>query len=533
MKKYIAYLMSAATLIGILNSCEDDRDQYENADGKFVRFHMILDKNNQPIAYGVKEDALIEATTYEHSSTYTVKIPVALTAHLQGETKVDFTYSASNAEAQTLLDDGTLSINPTQQLTFNSTKLVDTIYVKLNKRISISDAQSAINFKLTKVSDPSITLGYPGRSEEESRSQFSLKLTSTAPTIIFFNTDKIQMSGEQGEKHTFFINFSQPFLPSEVEGLKFLIENSTGYSYQIEQSPYQEGDTSIKYTFTSQETFSAEQIQKGFRFMTVNLTNAGSEFQIEGLDRISFEKTRDFPVNPQYWDKTQAKAFDLNVVQLWLNSGIYNGVLDRYTLYYNYWNDKDGNPATNDGRWTKTFFLSMPTVLSSNDVNADANGNSKFQIDFVGNKARPELGTNIFAMTNMYTNLASDSKGKRAESMLNFYPAIDTENSTAEKTYYKQYEGTIEVFTTALVVKNKDNDKEYIIEAEGSGNYYPKYDVSGNLIGLVGEVTLKLDETSIGGKVETYKYVLYNYDPKTNYPPDEAPEYRIFKKALP
>ena len=117
----IIFILLCFALIG----CdEDDNRNYSNENGRFVRFFLQTDRDNNPLEFPQIDLGIRPNAVYEKENFATLKIPVALTSTPLTETvNVDF-----GTESQGL---NNIEITPVNQLSFSATQLVDTVIIKI------------------------------------------------------------------------------------------------------------------------------------------------------------------------------------------------------------------------------------------------------------------------------------------------------------------------------------------------------------------------------------------------------------------
>jgi hypothetical protein len=168
-------------------SCSKDDYKLGPEIDPFLRFNFLVKSDNTPLEYPAVNGSLVPQSTYDNKAIRTLKVPVALTTRaLKGTVTANFSAETNGAS-------DSFSVNPVNQLTFQGSKLTDTIYVSFDKRWA---ASQNIKLKLETVSDPDIHIGnlnsaYPNDT-------FNINL-GTIATNYTFPVTKYNVKGEIGE----------------------------------------------------------------------------------------------------------------------------------------------------------------------------------------------------------------------------------------------------------------------------------------------------------------------------------------------
>ncbi len=455
----------------LLFSCSEEESVTLSNNESFVRFHMLVDSNGDPISYGEYETTP-EVSELTVSKFQTIKVPVALTSTSVQEFVLDYTITGNYED---------YTISP-EQLNFTSSNPTDTLYLNFTKRWLPSESQDSIIITLNESNNSNVSIGYP--RETDPMNQFKVVLSELTPIQFGFpeETNRILINGDLNETITFDINFDQGILISDIENYSLFTEevNDDRFIYTITQQPFNDLDTKITYQLKLTDDLS-QYSEEEFE-LTLNLNDIPN-FKTQGNTTLSIKKEklydRDENLFPaQYWFDTSD--------QFYRNYGFF------------WWYD------TRDERceWKKWNAFSVPIEVDQNHLNAieqDGIYYHAFQIGFLS----PIDGrtTNPFGLKSWFKNEATDadnSPGFNIVPALEFFPTDDTS-------------GTIQVVNQNITISNK-NEKSFIITLTGEGEYKKMEDENWE---MTFELTLTNDELFEGGSQTAY-YYLYNFNNRTN-----------------
>ncbi|MEL6560240.1 MAG: hypothetical protein AAFQ94_18775 [Bacteroidota bacterium] len=467
---------SICLLALVLVSCFQDDDTAGINDVSFVRFFLTTDANGDAIEYPVVITGAQAVTNFTKDNVLELKIPVALSyPMLDDEVTVTFA-----VEGQGDLD---VTINPENTITFNQSRVVDTIFVTINERWDLEKAPQ-LTFELLSVSDPIVSLGMPDNNASNS----SLIVGFGDPALQYgFATNRIEIDGTIGEKITFDVVLPQGYFPEEIHDDE-IFNLTSGFEFAIDR--LSQTPTKITYQVTI-----SEDLQNDFLPFVSTLQLVESEdYQIAGITFLQIVKpvktVRDVSTNPAAHFYNLDDEFHRTYGENWL----YNSTRDQC-------------------EWSTFFAFSFPVVVDSEDENAvlyDDLGNDDpsddiyhhaFKIGF-DTPVNPDLTTNSFNLKRWFNNESSRSENSPG---FNINPAIEffPENGTSTTN------GTVLVEQQIIAIGSTDGNS-YAIEISGEGTYRETEP------GLF-EISLTFNaknEELFGGTVSS-EYLMYN---QINYP---------------
>ncbi|KDN54193.1 hypothetical protein [Flavobacterium seoulense] len=466
-------------VIAIIVSCsKDDYKLDTKSVDPFVRFNFLTTSAGVPLEYPAVSTTRIPVTTYENKSIKTLKIPVALSSPtLKEDVRVNFSTVTSG-------DTNVFSIEPTNELLFGGNKLTDTIFVSFDKRWTKKDS---ITLKLEGVSDSNIHIGNLNTSA--ANDNFTINL-GDLKTTYSFPVNQLTLKGEVGEKIDFKVNFSNGFIPSEIENLP-IFNFSNGFDYSLTHDDYGDNRNSITYHLTLLENLKNDD----FRYETkiglidnVNYTKAGNSIlRIVKPTKIP----RDIQTNPASNFSNLATPFYLTYLEQWFDKSGTCAWQPSTTLTFPVIVDKDAENAIQ--------YSGQNTADTSDDVYIDA-----FKIGF--NTATGDNTVNSFALKRWITGANSKadiSPGFNITSALEFFP----ENGNSKTS------GKVLVIPQDITI-GISKEKNHIIAIEGEGTYK---ETSPGLFEIAFELKLT-NEALFKGTVST-QYRMYNYKAYTKPTP--------------
>lgn len=471
--KVTKYLFFIATALLFLTCGDDDQLTYNNADGKFVRFHLQVNSNNEVIeAPGINNSAIAVAS-YTKDNFSELKIPVALTASLQENVTVTFATELTNLQ--------NVDISPANTIEFTPNKLVDTIRVKFNERWDLTQ-NPQIKFSLTEVSDSSINLGMPNSVLPNNEltinfTQVDVTYNFNPPTIV----DNIV--GNIGEQVTIDVNFPQGYFESELNTVELFQEESSNFNYTLTRLPFTDPNK-VSYTFTVDENIAVDVLEFSTVFKMNNLTG----YDLVGTDEFTIKKPividRDNSVN------TANDFYDLSN--------------PFHRTYGENWLDANANGTC---AWSRWFAFSYPVVVDASHPNAvlfDDMGTPDPSDDVYHHAFRigfdsPNAGrtTNSFNLKRWFTNESTDadvSPGFNVNPALEFFPANG--NSITN--------GFVQVIEQDITITGRSGNS-YVIRIFGSGTYQK---INNDLYEI--DLTLNARNTVLFSGTVSSKYKIYN-----------------------
>lgn len=463
---------SIICMILILSCSSDDSGKILDAsEGQFIRFFLLVDSNNNAIEYPEISGGLTAVSNYEKRDVKTLKIPVALTA-------TNISQNTTATFETNITGDIDLDILPQQTLNFNSNKLVDTIYIKINSRWDFTKTQE-LKLKLTAVSDSKVNLGIPNNSEPNNE----LSITFSEPSLQYtFETNRIEINGALAEEIEFKVSFPLGYFEEDIntdEIFSFL----NGFDYSLSQ--VSQSDTSITYKIILNEDIQNDDV---IYQTSISLEENNGYLPI-GNKILQIVKPIKTPR-----DKTVNTA-----------SHFYNLADQFYRTYGEVWND-----FNNDGicQWTNYFAFTYPIVVDANNPNAvlyDDKGTTDpsddiyhdaFKIGFKTPNAITTT-TNSFNLKRWFSNESSsglNSPGFDVNPAIEFFP--ENGNSATN--------GTVIIIPQYLTIAGT-NGNSYSFAISGEGTYE---EISMGVFELKFQLSLTNEEV-LGGKI-TAEYRLYN-----------------------
>ncbi|MCF8275036.1 MAG: hypothetical protein K9I95_14520 [Flavobacteriaceae bacterium] len=456
----------------VLSCSKDDSNKlFDDSDGAYIRFFLLVNSNNQVLEYPEISGGLVAVSLYEKNNVRTLKIPVAISS-----TKItDATTATFNSS---IVGDIDLTITPQSTLTFSPNKLVDTIYVSINNRWDFSKLQQ-LKLSLTSVSNEKISIGIPNVLEPNNE----LTINFSEPSFQYtLEKNRIEINGDSGEEVFFKVNFPLGYFENEInENDIFTFLN--GFDYTL--SKEKQDDTSITYKIKLNENIQNDDV---FYQTVINLID-NNGYLATGNKTLQVVK----PI------KTQ-RDISVNTA-----SHFYNLADQFYRTYGETWNDfnKDGIC-----QWTSYNAFTYPIVVSADNPNAilyDDKGTTDPSDDIyhdafkIGFKTPNTITTttNSFNLKRWFSNESTsgiNSPGFDVNPALEFFP--ENGNSTTK--------GTVLVIPQYITIAGT-NGNSYSIAISGDGTYE---EYSPGLFEL--KFQLKVTNDILFGGTITAEYLLYN-----------------------
>lgn len=455
-------------------SCSKDDYKLGPEIDPFLRFNFLVKSDNTPLEYPAVNGSLVPQSTYDNKAIRTLKVPVALTTRaLKGTVTANFSAETNGAS-------DSFSVNPVNQLTFQGSKLTDTIYVSFDKRWA---ASQNIKLKLETVSDPDIHIGnlnsaYPNDT-------FNINL-GTIATNYTFPVTKYNVKGEIGETIDFKVYYPNGFFPEEIENAS-IFKFQNGFEYSLTNDDYGDNRTSVNYHLTLLEDLQNDDAQYESKLTLINIPNYTATGNISLTITKPIKIPRDVQAYPASKFTDPTNAFYLTYGEHWFNN---NGACS----------------------WQTFNALTFPVIVTKDDPNAilysdrgttnpnDDIYHDAFKIGF--NVASGTNTVNSFGLKRWFSNesnSAAISPGFNITSALEFFPANGNSKT----------EGTVLVIPQDITIGSAATasvpSKSHIIAISGEGTYK---EVSNGLYEISFELKLTNDEL-FGGTVST-QYRMFN-----------------------
>ncbi|MDP5201740.1 hypothetical protein [Flavobacterium sp. DG2-3] len=450
-------------------SCSKDDYKLGSDIDPFLRFNFLVKSDNTPLEYPTVNGNLVPQSTYENKSVKTLKVPVALTAReLKGTVTANFS-------AETNGESDSFRVNPVNQLSFQGSRLTDTIFVSFDKRWTESQN---ITLKLETVSDPDIHIGnlnstYPNNT-------FTIDL-GTIATNYTFPVTQYNIKGEIGEKIDFQVNYPNGFFPEEIENAS-IFKFQNGFEYSLTHDDYGDNRTSVTYHLTLLEDLQNDDVRYESKLTLVNIPNYTATGNINLTIVKPIKSPRDVQAYPASKFTDPTNAFYLTYGEHWFSNASGCAWQTFNALTFPIIVSKDNENAI--------LYSDKGTANPNDDVYHDA-----FKIGF--NVASGTNTVNSFGLKRWFSNesnSAAISPGFNITSALEFFPANGNSKT----------EGTVLVIPQDLTI-GKDKDNTYQIAISGEGTYK---EISNGLFEISFELKLTNDKL-FGGTVST-QYRMYN-----------------------
>jgi hypothetical protein len=450
-------------------SCSKDDYKLGSDIDPFLRFNFLVKSDNTPLEYPTVSGNLVPQSTYENKSVKTLKVPVALTAReLKGTVTANFTAETNGAS-------DSFSVNPVNQLSFQGSKLTDTIFVSFDKRWTQSQN---ITLKLETVSDPDIHIG--SLNTEYPNNTFKIDL-GTIATNYTFPVTQYNIKGEVGEKIDFKVNYPNGFFPEEIENAS-IFKFQNGFEYSLTHDDYGDNRTSVTYHLTLLEDLQNDDVRYESKLTLVNIPNYIATGNINLTIVKPIKTPRDVEAYPASKFTDPTNAFFLTYGEHWFNN--------------------NGNCA-----WMTFNALTFPVIVTKDDPNAilysdkgttnpnDDVYHDAFKIGF--NVSSGTNTVNSFGLKRWFSNesnAAAISPGFNITSALEFFPANGNSKT----------EGTVLVIPQDITIGSSATNT-HSIAISGEGTYK---EISNGLYEISFELKLTNDKL-FGGTVST-QYRIYN-----------------------
>jgi len=450
-------------------SCSKDDYKLGSDIDPFLRFNFLVKSDNTPLEYPTVSGNLVPQSTYENKSVKTLKVPVALTAReLKGTVTANFSAETNGAS-------DSFSVNPVNQLSFQGSKLTDTIFVSFDKRWTQSQN---ITLKLETVSDPDIHIG--SLNTEYPNNTFKIDL-GTIATNYTFPVTQYNIKGEVGEKIDFKVNYPNGFFPEEIENAS-IFKFQNGFEYSLTHDDYGDNRTSVTYHLTLLEDLQNDDVRYESKLTLVNIPNYTATGNINLTIVKPIKTPRDVEAYPASKFTDPTNAFFLTYGEHWFNN--------------------NGNCA-----WMTFNALTFPVIVTKDDPNAilysdkgttnpnDDVYHDAFKIGF--NVSSGTNTVNSFGLKRWFSNesnAAAISPGFNITSALEFFPANGNSKT----------EGTVLVIPQDITIGSSATNT-HSIAISGEGTYK---EISNGLYEISFELKLTNDKL-FGGTVST-QYRMYN-----------------------
>ncbi|WP_124979792.1 hypothetical protein [Nonlabens xiamenensis] len=480
--KAIKYLICVLLMLFI--SCDRDDDRaYTNEDGRFVRFYLQTDRNNQPLEAPQIDLGAIALNVFEKDDIKQLKIPVALTsAPLSEPVQINFNTIADNLNG--------FEINPASQLSFEGSQLVDTIFVSLNERYDPS-LNPQLKFELISSSDPNINLGTP--NEQLPLDELTINFVDYQLTYELATPSRVDLAGTNGEEVQINIAFPNGFIDSEVDPFSLLSETQSNFIYQLTPLPNDANDE-ISFKFQVGQDFTDNDLL----YKTGLILNEIPGYSRTGNPVINL--LRD-PITPRERSVNTAANF-------------YDVSNPFYRTFGVNWMD-----FNEDGlcEWRDFNAFTVPVIVSADDPNAilgddmgtaDPSDDIYYHAFRLGFESPVSNTTNPFNLRRWFTNESSNpdiSSGLNIVPALEFYPENGNSNTMGTVQVLDQ---TIQIGTTAT-----NGGIIEFITISGSGTYQ---EISPGVF----EIILEFNATNsrLFGGTRTAFYHIYNTNTFTDPP---------------
>lgn len=480
-------LILLVLLVAILSCDEDDNRSFVDENGRFVRFFLQLDRDNNPLEFPAIDPGIIPTAVFEKDDFTTLKIPVALTS-----TPLDQVITVNfETEINGLSN---LEITPANQLTFSGTQLIDTVFVKINERWDPADSPS-LRLQLTNSSNPDIQIGVPYESRPLDELIINFNEVGT-PTYGIEPPTRVDVQGVNGETYQLNVNFPEGYIESEVDQAILLTEIQSNYDYLLAPLPITDS-SNISYTFQVNEDFTDE----AFNYNTTLALGTIPEYELDGFPLISYLRSPIIPRDP-----------DLNTA-----SNFYDLSDQFYRVYGVTWMDFDEDGIC-EWRDFNTFTVPVEVestndfaVLGNDNGTSDPSDDIYYHAFLLGFEPPAGSTTNSFNLRRWFTNESTssvNSPGLNINPALEFFPDDDT----------SRISGTVEVVQKTIQIgtrpANGNSSIRKFIAISGSGTYRQ---LPSGIIDI--DFTLNATNNDLFGGTRVARYHLYN-DPNFTDPAD-------------
>jgi hypothetical protein len=455
-----------------LFSCEnEDSKKFDAENQSFVRFFLLVDSNNNVLEFPEKDGGLLAKKAYNKDNLKILKIPVAITTgSIENVINISFSTAINGISNYT--------ITPENSLSFTNEKRVDTIYIQLNERWDLSK-NPQIKLELTNSSDKNISLGF--QNEQISNRELTIGFKETEFNYLF-NINRKEIEGVNAENFTFKVLFPNGFIPADIENIALFSEPAT-FNYTVERKSITKDDE-VEFKLTVEENLAEDASLDTF------LTLVDIPDYIKGVnDCLQISK----PIKVDREGRPSINFYDFYKTSQY------------YRLFGKYWRYNYNDLIC---EWRNTSVWPKPVVVDKDNKNGflySDNGtpddelddiyHHRFKLGFVGNFA--PIGTNPFALQNLFEGERNDSPGLTLIEAIEFFPKDG--NSTTE--------GIVNVISQKIILIRRSDLKPFSLPISGSGTY-KLINATTNLWKI--DLEVLIDATSVNGEIIKRNYILYN-----------------------
>ena len=193
--------------------CEKiERDIYNNKDGRFVRFNLMVDSDGQPVDNNKLNPGATVVSEFTKKTISSLAVPVSLTSEPLDEIiTVNFSVEITGNYTGAVL-------NRANMVSFTASGLTDTINIDFMNRWDPSQ-ENKIKLKLTGVSDPEIHIGFPNNYEKYDELTIILSDLNLSYSLDKTRTEIIGFKGEQIPVDIF---FPQGYFESDIQDTELI-----------------------------------------------------------------------------------------------------------------------------------------------------------------------------------------------------------------------------------------------------------------------------------------------------------------------
>ncbi|SCY14848.1 hypothetical protein SAMN05192588_1384 [Nonlabens sp. Hel1_33_55] len=474
--KVTKYLLAVLVLTFIVACDSDDNRSFSNENGRFARFFLQLDGNDDPIVFPNVELGRSATEFYSKDNVKTLKIPVALTSEPLNET-VTLSYRATITGLDNVI------LEPTDEFTFSGNQLVDTLFIRVNE-LWDSSLNPTIDLKLLESSDPDITIGAP--NDQLSNDELLINFSDLSLQYSIVGPSRVDVTGTSGEQVAIDVNFPNGYIQDDLDNFEFFTATQSNFNFRLERQQFISDDL-VRLTFTIEEDFTNDDL----RYRTNLAINPLDGYTQNGSPFFTIIRE---PLTIR--DKSVNTA-----------SQFYDAGDPFYRTYGIHWFD-DNNSGLCE--WSNFNAFTNPVIVSADDPNAilaDDNGTTDpsddiyyhaFRISF--NTFLENRTTNPFNLKRWFTNEGTNgdtSPGFNIIPALEFFPANGT--STTQGTV-QVIEQTIQIGTTQA-----NGGITEFFNIDGIGTYQ---EISPGLIEISVDINLTNNRLFGGTRTDTYR--IYN-----------------------
>lgn len=445
-------------------SCDNEYDRiFTNSDTQFVRFFVLVDNDNNVLEYPQVNGGLIPVETLEYSKFLPLKIPVALSAaDVEEDISINFSTEISNNIQG-------ISLQPENQLIFNSEKLVDTIYINFNQ--SWNETNGAfLKLKLTDISNPNITLGMPNAIQPLNEITVNFE---EVDFIYGFEDNNIAIEGIENESFDFRVLFPNGFEESEVNFETLLNTPQESFNYTTTLISVEPNAATYRFTLTDDLT----------AFENLSFSES-----------ITLAEINNYTLNGSVLEISKGRASNSTA-----SLNFFNLEDPFYRLFGERWYFDEND---NQCEWQAWNAFAVPVEVAVGGIfDRNNDGYHDEQIGFVSPNA--PLGTNPFDIRRIINGESISSPGLNLEQALDFIPQ-ELQDGT-----FSQVNGTVKVIPNNISLIRTSDDAIINIPIVSSSGNYQIIDDTANLWEITLEITY--DFSAVGGTAEgNFQYVIYN-----------------------